>query len=252
MTSIPFLYKIEKRKLRYRKNALLILTMLILELIWIWFCFDDAIERWTGMEYYAMIYMIPQMVVIFFPLTLAILASRLCDIEHRGNNFKLLCTMEEKKQIYEIKVLEGIKYILLLTASQTIFIFVMSKILGYVQTIPWDNIFFFTLEIFVISISVFLLQLIASLFIENQLIPLVIGLIGSFSGLFTMYVPMLRPFTIWGYYVLLSPVGFWWDEETRDYGVYDVPCQWVKLIIFVIIAIILYVIGKIIFEKKEA
>ncbi len=250
--NIIFLRKVEQKKLHRRKTLLLLAAMLSVELIWIWESFHDVSGRWDNMEYYGMIYLIPQLIVIFFPLTFGIVASRLCDMEHRGSNFKLLCTVEKKSSIYEIKVLKGLEYCLILTLSQIIIILFMGKIYHYKQSIPVDNLVFLVLEIFVVSICTFLLQLLLSLFVENQLIPLVIGLVGSFSGLFTMYVPMLRPFTIWGYYVLLSPVGFWWDSETRDYGAVDAPCQWGKLFVFVILAVLMYEGGKIAFEKKEA
>lgn len=251
MIRMLYLSGIEQKKLHHRKLALLMASMLLIELLWIWYSFDDARERWAGMEYYGMLYLLPQLIVIFFPLTLGILASRLCDIEHRGNNFKLLCTVENKNSIYRTKFLKGLKYVLLLTVSQLVIMFLMGSLYHYAQSIPWDNMVFFATEIFVISICIFLLQLLLSLFIENQLIPLVVGLIGSFSGLFTMYVPVLRPFTIWGYYVLLSPVDFWWNSDTKEFGAVDAPCKWGTLAVFAGISALMYLSGRYLFEKKE-
>lgn len=46
---------------------------------------------------YTLLYQFPLYNTIFMPLTLAAMASRLCDAENKGNTYKLLCTMQQKK-----------------------------------------------------------------------------------------------------------------------------------------------------------
>ncbi|MDD2979906.1 MAG: ABC transporter permease [Hespellia sp.] len=251
MTNVLQFDRVERKKLKYRKTGLLIMAALFLELIWTVYSFSDASRIWQGTEYYAMIYMIPILNVIFFPLTLGILASRLCDMEHKGNNLKLLCTLEKRHEIYNTKVWEGMKYVFWMTLSQLLIVLGMGGVYHYVQPIPWGNLLFFLLEIFVVSVSIFLLQLLLSLFLENQMIPLVIGLLGSFSGLFTLYVPQIRRMTIWGYYVILAPVEYWWDKESGAYGVNGGTCNWLGILVFLGIGATLYLAGRILFEKKE-
>ena len=251
MHSVCLFLKIENHKLHHRHISLLIFSMLVIEMSWIVYNFRDATSNWIGMEYSAMMYVMPQMIIIFFPLTIAGIASRLCDIEHRGNNFKLLYTLEPKRFVYIVKILKGLQYILLLTLPQLAIILIYGKIKNYVQLLPLTETLFFSLEIFIISTCIFFMQLLLSMLFENQMIAFIIGLIGSFSGLFSLFVPQISSYTIWGYYSILAPVSFWWNQDTKEYHVISTDCNWTGLIIFACISIILLVIGKCVLERKE-
>ena len=63
--------------------------------------------------YYTLLFQFPLINTIFMPLTLAAMASRLCDAENKGNTYKLLCTMQQKKIIFDAKLLMGIFYVLI-------------------------------------------------------------------------------------------------------------------------------------------
>ena len=67
---------------------------------------------------YTLLYQFPLYNTIFMPLTLAAMASRLCDAENKGNTYKLLCTMQQKKIIFDAKLLMGIFYVLIFTALE--------------------------------------------------------------------------------------------------------------------------------------
>ena len=65
--------------------------------------------------YFNLLFQLPLLNTIFLPLILAVMASRICDAENKGNTYKLLCTMQEKKKIFDAKLLLGGIYILFLT-----------------------------------------------------------------------------------------------------------------------------------------
>ena len=58
--------------------------------------------------YLMYLYQLPMVNAIFFPLLGMVVASRLCDLEHKGDNLKLLCTLAEKGRIFDAKLLYGL------------------------------------------------------------------------------------------------------------------------------------------------
>lgn len=58
--------------------------------------------------YLMLLYQLPMVNTIFFPVLGMVVASRLCDLEHKGDNLKLLCTLEEKGRLFDAKLLYGL------------------------------------------------------------------------------------------------------------------------------------------------
>ena len=67
--------------------------------------------------YFYLLFGIPLYNTIFLPLTLAVMASRICDAENKGNTYKLLCTMQEKRHIFDVKLLLGGLYVVPISES---------------------------------------------------------------------------------------------------------------------------------------
>lgn len=85
---------------------------------------------------YTLLYQFPLYNTIFMPLTLAAMASRLCDAENKGNTYKLLCTMQQKKIIFDAKLLMGIFYVLIFTALEAGVIPLLANLLPFTQKLP--------------------------------------------------------------------------------------------------------------------
>ena len=195
-----------------------------------------------GDGYFYLLFGIPLYNTIFLPLTLAVMASRICDAENKGNTYKLLCTMQEKRHIFDVKLLLGGLYVLFLTALEALLL------LGLGQ-----HSLIFLGVLFVVSWSLFLMQQILSLLISSQLIPLFIGLLGSFVGVFSAFFPMdkVTGFLPWGYYIVGLTISSWYDEENRISYYFESSFRWPWFVGFLAFSLILYFVGKRLFLNKE-
>lgn len=203
--------------------------------------------------YYTLLYQFPLFNTIFMPLTLAAMASRMCDAENKGNTYKLLCTMQQKKIIFDAKLLTGVFYLLLFTALEAGVIPLLANLLPFTQKLPARHYLTFLAVFFLVSLVLFLLQQILSLLIPNQLIPLFVGLMGSMVGLFSAFFPMgkLAGLVPWGYYMVGSTVSSVYVESTRTMYLEEAPFEWGWFAAFLAASVLLYLAGKHLFLKKE-
>jgi len=103
---------------------------------------------------------------------------------------------------------------------------------------------FFTL--FLTSLCIFIVQLNLSLRFSNQLTPIFISIGGTFTGLFSWFLPRwpLRYLIPWGYYAALCNIGSEYDKTAR-YATYywtGYPVLWLTVLLAVIA--ILYHFGQ--------
>lgn len=201
----------------------------------------------------ALLFQLPLYNTIFCPLVLAAIASRICDSENKGNTYKLLCTMQQKKHIFDGKVLLGALYVLFLTALEAVCIPILGRILPVSQAFPLGHYLTFLAVLFLVSFSLYLMQLILSLMMEGQLIPLFVGLLGSLVGVFSAFFPIgkLAALVPWGYYLIGSTFSSWYDRGTRTSHLYEIPFQWELMALFTLLSLIVYLAGKHFFLKKE-
>ena len=100
---------------------------------------------------YTLLYQFPLYNTIFMPLTLAAMPSRLCDAENKGNTYKLLCTMQQKKIIFDAKLLMGIFYVLIFTALEAGVIPLLANLLPFTQKLPVRHYLAFLAVFFLVS-----------------------------------------------------------------------------------------------------
>lgn len=207
----------------------------------------------SGSGYYTVLFHYTMYNTIFLPLILAALASRICDAENKGNTYKLLCTMQQKHSLFHIKLLLGALYILLLMVLEALTMLFLGKMLSFTQPFPTKYFLIFIGVLFLVSFVLFLMQLVCSLMLSNQLIPLFIGLLGSLVGLFSAFFPIgdLAAAVPWGYYLIGMPFSSMYDEQARVTYFYEVPFRWGYFACFLVAAAVLYFVGKRLFLKKE-
>ena len=238
---------LELRKLRHRHTPALFLAVFALISAWMAWCFHDMdISRINDPA--AMIYInMLLMNTILCPITAAVLASRMCDMEQIGDTYKWLCTMQKPEHIYRGKVLVGTVYMAVFSLMETV--------LFHFLTAPFEpdgssrlavlyaSLFF---ALFQTSLSIFIVQLNLSLKFSNQLTPIFISIGGTFTGLFSWFLHQLplRFLIPWGYYASLCNVGYAYDESTRytAYSWNTYPFFWMAILAAAII--ILYRYGQ--------
>ena len=94
------LIKCEYKKTKRKHLFLTAFAALVLMSVWAFY--GDMSSDFIRRNGYSMfLYQFPLVNAIFFPLLCTVIASRLCDLEHKGSNFKLLCTMEDKGKLFD-------------------------------------------------------------------------------------------------------------------------------------------------------
>lgn len=133
---------------------------------------------------YRILMSLPMINTITLPVLAAVLASRLCDMENKGNTYKLLCTLQEKGAIFRNKFILGGLHILVFALLQLSMIVFLVWYYRIPQELEAEQMVYFFLSTCATTIVLLLLQEVLSLMMDNQLYPLFIGLIGTFVGLF--------------------------------------------------------------------
>lgn len=247
------LLTIELKKIRRRHIGLLYLALLALILAWMSWCLKDMDDVILSQGYYLMLLNLPLMNAILLPTVLAAVCSRICDIEIKGNTFKLLCTLESRQNIYHIKLLINAIYLLLFSLAEAGIILLLGKLFSIQQALPLPQLGTFIFSTFFVSLVLILLQQPLSLLFENQLFPLFLGVGGSFLGLFSWFFPELplRYLVPWGYYYVSATVTLYYEKTTREVTYYPIAFPIFYFGLFLIFGVIVYFIGKTRFMKKE-
>lgn len=199
---------LELKKTR-RRGIWLVPTALLL-VIAVWAGRNMNNERFLEYGWLMTLFNVPLMNAILTPTAVAVLASRIIDMEHKGNTWKMLETLQNKFDLYIAKVLYGFIAILIFSVLELAVFLVMGHVMGFHGTPNLWAYGLFFVQTFVISFNLFLLQMIVSLVFPNQAVSLCTGLCGSMAGLFLMYVPqwpVLRNIVPWGHYGASMFVG---------------------------------------------
>ena len=204
-----------------------------------------------------LLYQLPLVNAIFFPLLSIVVASRLADIEHKGATLKQLCAIEEKGKLYDAKLIYGLGILCISLLTYWLTILIFGKIMNFGGTLPLMLYILYLLFTLVSTFVVYLFQHFMSMTFKNQAVAFFAGVIGTFIGVFSMFLPQLpwlRRAVPWGYYGALQFVGlFGWTSETRYENAYFelMEIDWLFFLMILGILFVFYFIGRMIFCKKE-
>lgn len=246
------LLRLEFYKCRRRKIVLVCAAVLVVELIWmgVFFTRQDAEDlKWGWM---LLLYNLAMVDAIVLPLSVATLASRSCELEHKGNTWKLLETMAAPGRLYAAKLGWGALVLAVLLAIRSGLFLAVGIALGFPGAVPWGRFGLFTLISWAVSMMVYALQQGLSLRFANQAAALVCGISGSFLGILSMlFPPALTRCVPWGYYGLMALVGMDWNAITRVTRFY---WQWPRptdLALLLAWAAVFLIVGRTLFVKRE-
>lgn len=244
----------EFQKIKRKKIGLTMCALIGVQFAWLLWsgARPDENERLQG--WIETLHSLPLVSVIMMPAIMSVLASRLADVEHKGNTIKQLNTLRHPGALYRAKVVCGTLFILAISAAQFLFVIALGYARGYAGHPEWK----YYATAFVLNLacclSLYLFQLLLSMLFFNQMIPLVAGLGGSMLGLILMYIKTYS-FLPWGGFLSAAQVGMDWNPETRIVHFYYREYSRVELcataMIFVWI-VVFYVMGKVLFSRKEA
>ena len=148
--------------------------------------------------------------VIFTPTLLAVVISRVVDIENIGDMWKTLKTSGwSMEEIFNIKFLViFFKYIIFQILEGVLLVFIGRKI-GITIPIPLGRLIMTLLSIIAISFAIMAIHYFLAMRYENQLIGLALGVCGSLSGIIGTFLPLsISRFIPYSYYAHLISTEF--------------------------------------------
>lgn len=241
----------EIRKTKMRLAAIYLPVAAIL-FFWIFYNYTDPNDWLLQQGYYYGEMGVLLLNSIFLPITVALAASRLCDCENKGNNWKLLCTFQKKSSLLHAKLVLGSLYLVAFHLGELFLLFFLSRLHGFTQTFEPSMLAKTLFTSFASSIFLFLLQMFLSLFLTNQLYPLFIGILGTFIGLFSWFMPLDLPirFLPWGFFCVGCPVMLTSSPDTDP--VYTaMPYPFGAMALFCAAGVILYLVCRYCFVNKK-
>ena len=179
---------------------------------------------------------------LFLPILAAVIASRICDMEHRGNTWKLLeCNNENRKAIWFCKF--TVVAVLMLAA-----ILIQALVI-----VAYGNAVEFVLGTVMVTFVVVTIQVFFSLVFANQLVPMSIGMIGALIGFISTLLPTgIRNILIWGNYAEMMVLGQ--DTSSGNLQSSELVVRnidFLPLTIFFIVGLIAFVLFEKKFQKYE-
>lgn len=244
-------WKTEWMKVRRRNIGLVPAACLLFTFLWLSWAIKSARMESTEDNWMWLLMCLSLINSILMPTMIAMISSRLCDVELKGNTLKLLCTMERKGRLFDMKLLTGVVYVSGYVAAELVMMLVFARLHGFAGGITLRHLLYFLLQCGLVSFGVLLVQMLLSLYSANQILPLAVGLAGSFLGLFSWFLssPLWRP-VIWAYYNLLVYVGQNWDESSRIVSYYEIPMDLSALITLLAALPLGYILGRQLFIRR--
>jgi len=215
----------ELKKMRRRHFPLLMLCLYGFLFLWCAMDFRNVDDAARASGYFSMLYSLPTINTVVFPLFLAVLASRIWDTEHKGNTLKLLCTLEKRGNIFFAKSLIGTLLFAVTACFECLLILFFGKKLAFTQPLPVTHLISFFVTTF---------------------------LIGSFFGLFSLFFSeTFAQFVIWSYFCQLATVHINWDPAARTVSYLESPLSTGHLLVILILLVLAGIIGTALFERKD-
>ena len=131
---------VEWRKARRRRLWLPVAALVAMQGLWLAWAVRgmDAAEAAQG--YLGCLYQLPMMNAIVMPVAAAVLVSRLCDMEHRGDTFKQLFTMQPAHGLFDAKLVLGGAWLLAAVVGQLAAIRLVGSWKGFTDALTTGDV----------------------------------------------------------------------------------------------------------------
>lgn len=242
----------EFQKTRRRRVWVIVAALITVQILWALWAFRNMDARDVSQGWTHCLHQFPLLNSIMMPVIAAVVASRLCDVEHKGQALKLLETVIPAGKIFDAKFLCGALYMIAAAVLQLLVIVVVGYTKGFEGDVPLLMLGYYLIFTTAVNLTILLLQQVLSLLFVNQMVSLTVGLIGGFAGLFIIFFPQnLERLLLWGYYGVLMFVRMDWDSATRITDFYYIPIDQFGLITLAVMFCSIYIIGRTLFVRKE-
>lgn len=245
-------FQAEQKKHRHRALFLLPTVFLAFEGMWTFWNLKPESAMDTAQGYLSGFYLLPMLHSLLYPIFLAVLANRLCDMEIKGDTRKLLYTLEKKKQFYNCKYIMALPYIAITAVGATLILWVAGLFYHFTDGFQWHMALQLTLSTCFVSATLFSIQQTLSLLSSNQILPLIVGLAGSFLSLFSLFFPPAAArLILWGYYGIFGFIQMDWEKSTRICTYYEQPFDWTGFLFFIIFSIAVFFFCRAVSLRKD-
>lgn len=246
------LWKAEYKKTRGRFLMPFVLGLSAISLIWALGgkLSEDAIQK----GWYWLLYQMPLINTLMLPVMALLLSSRLGDLEHKNGMLKQLCCVADKGKLFDAKLLYGMG--LMLTGIILQWCAIIAD--GFFRhhfggRFLWKEYLLLLLFTLAPAGAVYVLQHTLAMCFARPAVSYIVGIVGEFAGVMFLFLPYrwLLQAVPWGYFGALMIVGLEYDRETRISMFFYRETNWAGFVAIIIITIVIYIIGRIAFCKKE-
>ncbi|SDS04154.1 ABC-2 family transporter protein [Brevibacterium sandarakinum] len=186
---------------------------------------------------------------LVFPLLLAVLASRQIDIEHQGNGWLLQATSGlTPGGMCRAKFIALGLIVTAITIGTSLLVLATGKLLvGIIPPVPFVHWAGFTGCMLAVNLVVLAGHILVSAKIDNQLVALGIGILGTILAVFSQGLPAVAAhLTPWGYYALAMAADY------RGSGFVALPLPYPSIAALAVVASVVFTIITYRFDHQEA
>ena len=145
---------------------------------------DELASGWS-----ALLYALPLMNTIIMPIGMAVLASRIWDVETKGNGCRLLFTLQSRPDLFTGKLLLGLLENLLICAVEFGGLLVIGARGGFTEPLDAARFVWLLGGTFLVNAMLYLAGLWLGVRFANQVPVLALGMVGSLVGIFAAFFP---------------------------------------------------------------
>lgn len=237
-----------------KHNKLYIIPIISAALVYLWISWSISRDNLKNADdiFLMILYEIPIINSLIFPIVIATLSSRIWDEEFKGNTLKMLYTIEKPLTLYSSKTLFGMMYLFFTALFELISVIILFiKNNAYTMFFS-KHIFFMFISTLAVSIAIFLIMQLINFLYENQVIVMTCGLFLSFAGLFSLFFGKIIQFFVpSAYYSLLQTAYMDYNFETRDMSFHLSDFNISIFIFVIIVSFAIYFISKKLFIRKD-
>lgn len=245
---------LEFYKLRHKHLFLMVTLFLLVEIAWAFMATSVSISRNPeNARWEQLIVMCASMNGLFLPILSAVCVSRICDIEHKGNTWKLLMTVSVKRgQLYVAKYICACIVMLWVCILQVLSISAFGIFNGFELPVPLFLLAQFLVGTVLTNMTIIALQQWVSMAVKNQAFALSLGMVGGFIGMAAdLFQLEVRRFFMWSYYTGLSPITQNYTNEQMQLIVRDFSTLLPVMVVLVMTGITIYLAGSIHLSRQE-
>lgn len=241
-------FRAELRKAHRRHDLLVIVLIAAVVVI---FSITDH-HRDPSVGYSALFYTMPIMNALVLSAGMAVLASRIWDVETKGSSCRLLFTLQSRGSLYIAKAVLGVIEVAAVCLLECAAIVAIGKLKAYTEPLELSRLIWLFVCTFVVSLMLFFFSYALCLYFPSPVPAVAVGLAGSLVGLFSGFMPRSFSYFIpWGYFIPLSAMEMGWDEATRDTWYIPQDFSVPLLLVSAIFILLLIFAGYSLMRKKE-